>query len=510
MRSRTGRMALAGLLGAGVLVATIAPAGAQAPLSVTVCHTQDIGLIDPARGVLLNELNNLWVNIYETLVSREPGGRLVPAVAESWEVKSPTEWVFKIRHGITFHDGETLNAEAVKATLDRYQEKDKPRYGAVAAGVKDVTVIDPYTVRITTPTPDAAFLERLFEVPILPPGYLKQVGEQGFLQKPVGSGPYRWVEWVKGSHVTLEANPKYWRGEPAVKRATFKLIPEIATRVSALKAGECDIALQVPPDLIEDVEKTGTVRIAPAESPRIIYFILYPQSTLGGGAPLNDLRVRQAINHAVDVDKIIKFILNGQAVRVATLYGRQTAGFDPEVKPYEYNPQKAKELLAQAGFANGFTIGLDAPIGGNPIKPVEVAQAVAADLEKVGIKTQMRTLDTATYAQMKFGYKLAPILMWNWMAFEADYILYAQAHSKAQFFHYPVHSPEVDRLMEQERSELNPTKRLAVLKAIQQKVRDDAPFLVLYQQKDIFGVNKRLDWNSVPGGYLYLTTIKSR
>ena len=99
---------------------------------------------------------------------------------------------------------------------------------------------------------------------------------------------------------------------------------------------------------------------------------------------------------------------------------------------------------------------MDAPIGGNPIKPVEVAQAVAADLEKVGIKPQLRTLDTATYAQMKFGYKLAPILMWNWMAFEADYILYAQAHSKAQFFHYPGHTPEVDRLMEQQRTELNP------------------------------------------------------
>src|SRR5262245_44170521 len=220
MRSRTRRIALAALLGAGVPAAAAAPAAAQTPLSVTGCHTQGLGLTPPARGVLLNELNNLWVNIYETLVAREPGGRLVPAVAESWEIKSPTEWVFKIRRSITFHDGEPLNADAVKATLDRYQEKDKQRYGAVASGVKDVTVIDPFTVRITTPTPDAAFLERLFEVPILPPGYLKQVGEQGFLQKPIGSGPYRWVEWVKGSHFTLEANPKYWRGEPAVKRAT--------------------------------------------------------------------------------------------------------------------------------------------------------------------------------------------------------------------------------------------------------------------------------------------------
>ena len=116
------------------------------------CHTQDIGLIDPARGVLLNELNNLWVNLSETLVTRDPGGRLVPNVAESWEVKSPTEWVFKIRRGITFHNDEPLNADAVKATLDRYHEKDKPRYGAVAQGVKDVSVVDPYTVRITTPT----------------------------------------------------------------------------------------------------------------------------------------------------------------------------------------------------------------------------------------------------------------------------------------------------------------------------------------------------------------------
>ena len=372
-------------------------------------------------------------------------------------------------------------------------------------------MVDPYTVRITTPTPDAAFLERLFEVPILPPGYLKQVGEQGFLQKPVGSGPYRWVEWVKGSHFTLEANPKYWRGEPAVKRATFKLIPEIATRMSALKAGECDIALQVPPDLIEDVEKSGTVRIAPAESPRIIYFILYPQSTLrrrsaaerparpSGDQPRGGRRQ----DHQVHPQR------PGGAGRPRSTGGRRPAS-TPRSSPTSTIRRRPRSCSPRPGFANGFSIGMDAPIGGNPIKPVEVAQAVAADLEKVGIKPQMRTLDTATYAQMKFGYKLAPILMWNWMAFEADYILYAQAHSKAQFFHYPGHTPGGGPADGAAAHGAEPDRRLAVLKAIQQKVRDDAPFLVLYQQKDIFGVNKRLDWNSVPGGYLYLTTIKSR
>ena len=166
----------------------------QSPLSVTVCHTQDIGLIDPARGVLLNELNNLWVNMYETLVARDPSGRLVPNVAESWEVKSPTEWVFKIRQGITFHNGEPVNAQAVKATLDRYHEKDKQRYGAVAQGIQDIRRGGSlYRPDYHADTRRGVSSSACSRYPILPPGYLTQVGEQGFLQKPVGSGPYRWV-----------------------------------------------------------------------------------------------------------------------------------------------------------------------------------------------------------------------------------------------------------------------------------------------------------------------------
>ncbi|MBI4278260.1 MAG: hypothetical protein HY660_07365, partial [Armatimonadetes bacterium] len=414
----------------------------------------------------------------------------------------------KLRKGVKFHNGEPFNAAAVKFTVERYLEKGKPRYSIVAAGFQSAEVVDEYTVRITTPKPDGVFLERLFEMPIVPPRYLRQVGEEAFLKKPVGTGSHRWVEWVKGSHFTLEANPDYWRGAPQVRRATWKLITEIATRVSALKAGEVDIALQLPPDMIGEISAHPKLRVSAANSPRIIYFIFYPQSTLRSGGPIEDRRVRQALNHAVNVDNIIKFVMNNQAVRVATLYSPLTAGHDPSIRPFDYDPARARKLLAEAMYPNGFTIDIDVPAGGNPIKPAEVGQAVVADFAKIGVQAKLRVLDTATYAQMKFQYKLAPLLMWNWMAWDGDYILYWNAHTKSPWFHYAGHNAEIDRLLDEQRVIIDPAKRNEIFKKLQQRMKEDAPHLPLYQQKDVFGVNRRVEWEGVPGGYLFVRNIR--
>ena len=251
------------------------------------------------------------------------------------------------------------------------------------------------------------------------------------------------------------------------------------------RPARCDIALQVPPDLVEDVRRPAPSSIAPASRPGLISLHPVPQSTLGGGAPLNDLRVRQAINHAVDVDKIIKFILDGQAVRVATLYGRQTSRLRSRgQKPYEYNPQKARSCWPRRGFANGFTIGLDAPIGGNPIKPVEVAQAVAADPREGrdqdadadaghrDLRADEVRLQARAHPHVESGWPSRPTASCTRRRTPGAVLPLPRALRR-----------RVDRLDGAERSELNPTKRLAVLKAIQQKVRDDAPFLVLYQQR---------------------------
>ena len=481
---------------------------AQQTNGIAVGVTQDIGIIDPARAVLLDELNNLWVNIYDMLVIRDKNGGLKPHLAQSWRNVSPTTWEFKLLKGVRFHNGEPFNAQAVKFTADRYREQGKQRYGALAQVLQNTEVVDDYTVRITTPSPDGVFIQQIWEMPILPPNYLRQVGDEGFLRRPVGTGPYRWVEWVKGNHYTIEANPTYWMGPPAVKRATFKLMPEVAVRINALKAKEVDIALQFPPDMMDEVSNSGDLRVSVARTPRVIYFEFYPDSVLGGGKPLTNRKVRQALNHGVNVDNIIKFILHDQANRVATLYAPQTYGYDKSLKPYEYDPDRAKALLKEAGYPNGFQIDVHVPTGGNPLKPVEVGQAVAADLGKVGIRVNLRSLDAATYAQLKFQYKLAPILLWNWLAFDGDYILWGNVYSKSPWFDYPGHTPQVDQWIDAERATTDQKERAQIFQKLQANMKLEAPYLPLYQQNVLFGVNKRLIWDAIPGEYLFLRTVR--
>jgi peptide/nickel transport system substrate-binding protein len=482
-------------------------AAAQSLESVTIGMTQDITFPDPARNVALNDLSTLWINVYDTLIMRQPDGTLGPWLAESWETASDTEWVFTLRPDVKFHNGESVDAEAVKFTLERYLEADKPRYGAIASVVDHAEVIDPTTVKLVTKRPNGLFLELLWEMPIVPPAYIREVGDEGFEAYPIGSGAYKFVEWSKGDQLVLERNPDYWNGTSVVERATFRYMPEVSTRLAALQAGEIDIAMQLPPDAIAQVEDQADLRVSTADSPRMIFFVFYPDSPLGTGEPLNDVRVRKAINHAVDVDSIIANILAGQATRIAVLYAPQTYGFDPSIEPLEYDPELAKSLLAEAGYPDGFTLDVDVPTGGNPIKPVEVGQAVAANLAEVGINVQMRTVDAATYTAMRNERNVAPMFMWNWMGFDGDYVLWANLHSESQIQFMAGWDEEVDELIEQEQTSLNPEARAEVFAKLQARLAQDTPHLPLYQQKDIFGVNERIAWDAVTGGYVILRTI---
>jgi peptide/nickel transport system substrate-binding protein len=482
-------------------------ATAQALTAVTIGMTQDTTFPDPARNVALNDLSTLWINIYDTLIMRQPDGTLGPWLAESWESPSDTEWVFTLRPGVTFHNGEPLDAEAVKFTYERYLEADKPRYGAIASVVDHAEVIDPTTVKLVTKKPNGLFLELMWEMPIVPPHYIGEVGDEGFEAHPIGSGAYKFVQWSKGDRLELERNPDYWNGSPVIERAVFRYMPEVATRLAALQAGEIDIAMQLPPDAIAQVEDQSDLRVSAADSPRMIFFVFFPESPLGSGEPLNDVRVRKAINHAVDVDSIIATLLAGQATRIAVLYAPQTYGFDPSIEPLAYDPELAKSLLAEAGYAEGFTLDVDVPTGGNPIKPVEVGQAVAANLAEVGINVQMRTVDAATYTTMRNERNVAPMFMWNWLGFDGDYVLWANLHSSSQIQFMTGWDEEIDALIEQEQTSLDQEERAEVFKQLQARLAQDVPHLPLYQQKDIFGVNRRIAWDAVTGGYVILRTI---
>jgi peptide/nickel transport system substrate-binding protein len=475
--------------------------------TITVGTTEPLQLLDPALTVFLNDYATFHINVYDTLVYRDKQGKLVPHLATSWRLVSPTVWELKLRSGVKFHNGESFNAQAVKFTVERYLEQGKRRDPYIATAFAGAEVMDDLTVRITTHKPDGAFLDRLWYMPIVPPAYVKQVGDEEFQKKPVGTGPFHLMEFVKGDRHVLEANANYFKGAPKIKRVVFKVLPENSTRLAALKAGEIDIAQQLPPDAQPEIAAHANLRLSAASTPRIIYLLMFPKTPDGDGAPLADRRVRLALNHAIDIDKIIKFVLNGQAERIATAVPPGTWGHEPELKPYPYDPERAKKLLAEAGFPNGFEIGFAVPNGGNPIKPAEVGQAAAADLAKVGIRTKYKVVESGTYRGMKLGYKTPALFMWNWIGYDADYILWGNVHSKSPWFHFAGWRDEVDRLVDEERTTVDDAARLKIFWRLQQILYEEAPYVPLYRQNDVFGVSKRIDWEAASGGLVALWNV---
>lgn len=473
---------------------------------VVIGSSSEIVNPDPVYNTILNDVNVLYVNLYDALVVRRQDGSLGPQLAESWRQANPTTWEFRLRKGVKFQNGEPFNADAMKATIDRYLD-GKGRSPFVARAISGSKVIDEYTIQLTTPKPDPILFENtIYWIYPIPPKYYGTVGDQGFAEKPIGTGPFKFVSWTKGNSLTLEANLDYWKGRPKFKRLVIRILPEIATRVAALRAGELDIAMEVPPDQIPVIEADPRLRISQTAVPRIVYLVTWSGGAGEGTQPLKDKRVRQALNYAINVRSIIQDLLGGRANRSATIIPPLAFGHDKSVAPYPYDPEKAKQLLAQAGYQDGFTVDLDVPNGGPYLKPVDVGQAIAADLSKVGIKARLRTVEAASYLSLRNEKKLAPIFLWNWFAYDGDLPAWGNAHPDFPFSFY--NNPSVVTLINEERSTLDVRQRIAAFKKIQEILKDESPFVALYQQSAIFGVNKRIDWWAKAGGHVFVWDSK--
>jgi peptide/nickel transport system substrate-binding protein len=473
---------------------------------------------DPATNAGFNDRNHLYTNLFNALVRRVEGGRLVPDLSTSWTNVAPTEWIFKLRPGVKFHNGEPFTAESVKATIDRYQEKGVERFATVTQAFAGAEVIDELTVKIITTKVEPLILERLYKMCIVPAKYIKQVGDDGFLKQPIGTGPYKFAAYVPGDRVTLEANLDYFEGAPKTQTIHLRAIPEISTRISALRAGEVDLIVQMPPDQIDLVAADANLRVASVNSPRVIYLEFFPNTPNGTGKPFADVRVRQALNHGINIDSIAKNILNGLVTQVATLVTPEQFGYDASVKPYAYDPEKARQLLAAAGYANNLEIEFQVPTGGNPLKPVEVGQAIASDWQKLGVKVRMQTIETNTYSQLKTDYKSGAVFMWNWAGFDADEPIWGNASSDSTWSYWPNRMPpkmgqkdQVDRLIDEERSIVDVERRKTLLSQLQKMMKDEAAFVPLYQQKDIYAVSKRVkNWEPIAEGPIHLWGVEKQ
>ncbi|MEA4907794.1 MAG: hypothetical protein GYA17_00670 [Chloroflexi bacterium] len=469
------------------------PAG---PTEVIVIQNSDPQTMDPQKPGGSTG-GNIAFNLFNGLTMQSPDMKeVLPSLATEWHAVDDLTWEFKLREGVKFHNGEDFNAEAVKYTVERLLMPDTVRDTSSFKNLTEVKIVDDYTVQLVSQQPDPLLPAKVFGLHILPPKYAEEVGEEEFGKHPIGTGAYKLVEFVPNQHIILEANPDYWAGKPAVDRLVFKPVAEASTRLAELMSGSADIILDVSPEDIPTVESNTDLRIEAVSSKRVPYIgmDLLPE----GPDYLKDVRVRQAMNYAVDVQGIIDALLSGYAERIATIYRPDFMGYDPDLQPYPYDPDKAKELLAEAGYAEG-DISLKITANSEVIaKGVEVAEAVAAMLQEVGINAEVNAQSYQGIRDMYIGgqeaHKVDAMWMWNWGSREpdADSPLSGTLHSTGITSYY--RDPVLDEMIEDARSTIDQDERIEKHKAIQQYIYDQAPAIFLYVANDIYGVNNRVDW----------------
>ena len=446
---------LALAMAAGMMFSTVAFAEDGYKDTLIWAQGADVTSMDPHQG---KETPSVEVTdqIFDTLfVVNLETNELEGQICESWEQTSHTSYIFNIRQGIKFHDGTELTAEDVKFSLDRAANSSSVSY--VADFMDVVTVIDDYTVEVTLDAPYAPALRNL-SVPFtaIVPKHIVETDEENWVLNPVGSGPYKFVEWNQGDSVKLEAFEDYYAGEAATKNLVMKVIPEAAQRTIALETGEIDIAYDI---LVNDLEKVA------ANEDLVLYDA--PSLTCNyvsmnmNKAPFDNQLVRQAINYAIDRELIVETIACGSGQAADAIIAPDVYGyFDPG--DYEYNPEKARELLAEAGYENGFETTIW--VNDNQTR-IEVCQVIQAMLMDVGITCGVEVMEFGTFIQQtSAGEHDMAYFGWVTSTTDADYTYYSLEHSSQQGApgnRTFVNDETVDALVEQGRSVTDEAERLA-------------------------------------------------
>lgn len=444
--------------------------------------------------------------IYNTLVFATEDMEIVPALAESWEKVDDLTWEFKLAQGVKFHNGEELKASDVKFTFERMLAS--PSVSHILGPVTEINAVDDYTVQIITSEPFAPLLAHLTHTAssILNEKAVTEAGDD-YGQKPVGTGPFMLADWQSGDKITLERFDDYFQGPASVKTVVFRNVPEGTNRTTGLETGEIDIAYDVEPIDKRIVEETNGLELIEGPSLSSQYLGFNTKK-----APFDNVKVRQAINYAVNVQEIIDVALEGAGEVAKSPLMELIFGANMDIEGYEYNVEKAKELLKEAGYENGFTTSIWT--NDNPVR-VRIAEIVQGQLKEVGIDAKIEQLEWGAYLERTAaGEHDMFILGWTTVTGDADYGLYALYHSgqhgdagNRTFYS----NPEVDRLLDIGKTEVDQDKRLEAYKEAQELIVADAPQLFLYFQNQNVGENSAIEGFKLhPAGHhsLYNVTIQ--
>jgi len=482
---------------------TDTPAPAPAPAQkITLALSGEPATLDPHKSFNGNVFT-VTNQIYESLLSRNPDGTLSGRLATEYKSVNPTTWELKLRQNVKFSDGTPFNAAAVKFSLERLKDPaTKAPGGYIVTMIKEIKVVDDHTVQLITDKPFAplpAHLSHPVAAMVSPEGAKKDLGKE-----PIGTGPFTLKEWKAGESVTLVANPNYWGGKPKLDTVLVRVIPEAGTQITELKAGTVDFVNGVQAE--KWAELSADKKFAVTRFPGWgSYYIGFNMKQ----GPLAKLEVRQAIAKALDRKAMVETLRMGMAMEAAAPIPKTVFGSSMKLAPIAYNVAEAKELMKKAGVTTPLKIKLHTYEGA---ENKQIAGAIQAQLKEIGIDLEIQVTDFGAYstetAKPDHGMFLTS---WGTVTMDADYAFYAWYHSgqhaadnKAFYA-----DPEVDKWLDEGRSNPDQAARLAAYEKIQQRVNEQLPYLTLYWPLSSYAKNARLQGEVYPFALINLDLRKA-
>ncbi len=489
-----------GVWGLAILVATLAlawpatPSWGQLKDTLVIALPIEVPSADTHQAIGLPAIG-MAAQISDTLVVLDEKGQVKPWLVESWtEEDGGRSLIFKIRDTVKMHDGLTLTAEDVKFSIDRFRKVSIGR--SALAPVESVTVLPGNRVKVTTKAAFAPLL-RTFTyqtIGIFSKAAIEKAGsDQEFAKHPIGPGPYKFVRLVRGDRFELEAFDQYWAGKPKIRKISVRYVPDISARVAALETGDVDVIHDFTP---QDAERIKTNPNFVFINPPSAGFIRFNMNTVR--PPFNDLRVRQAMMYAVDRDAIVREIFRGLAKVSRSLVPANAFGYVETYDIYRHNPEKAKQLLQEAGVSNltfTFTYG-----AGRYLMDKEVVEAVQAQMARAGITMRINQMEWGQYsAMLRLPLERNPVQMsftwWRTVNNDADSAIgiYTRGEIPPRGNNVPFYvTDEFERLYAAQQVEGDPEKRRAIIRQMQQVLMTDLPAIPMYQQPIFWATRKNV------------------
>ena len=439
---------------------------------------------------------NVFRNVFDALTRIGADGAVVPLLAESWTASEDTRtWEFTIRANARFHDGAPVTVDDVVWSYQRLAGEQKSPVRTYINKVKSVEAAGPGKVRFTLSEPFAPFDRQVSLISIIPRRAFEEIGAAKFALAPVGSGPFRVVRWVKDDRVELAAFDGYWAGAPKIKTLVFRPVPSETTRAAALSSGELDVVPILPPALVNSLSSRKGLKIEKVASNKVVYVGFDVKNPL-----LADLRIRQAIDLAINRDALTTRLLRGLGKPSGQVVAPVTFGYAPDIQPTPFDPARAKQLVAASGYKSE-KIVLQYP-NNNLAFGEEVAQAIANYLGQVGINVELQGMEYSAFFPLWANRKLNGLHLFAYgpSVMDADLIIGSLYDSSGRVYWT---DPRIDKLAQQQRGERDPDKRRALIAEILKLSRDNLPYAPLYNEIHAYGIQERVNWTPRPDERLF-------